>query len=145
MKKSYRIVALLLVFSLFILGMNQGEKPSVSKSKYWLRTGHVNVDKGTVIFLGNKLKLKGKWGKGSTRNSAENKYLSHAKTINKTIKFAKNCKGLGLNSIENDKTYPLDEYLKKQGDFKVGKKMEFMSLFLCIENNKIKRISIFQM
>lgn len=137
MKKSYRIIALMIVLSMFVAGAGI-QKRSVAKSKYWISAGSTMAGgKGNLIYLGKKLKIKGKWGKGSTLDAASDKAWSSGKSFNKTLKFGKNVKVVEME--DPMKVYSLDLYVSTY-NIKKGKKMQFIQGYVYIVNNKVKKI-----
>ena len=138
MKRSYRIIALLIVLSMFVAGAGVQKKSAAKSKKYWISAGSTMAGgKGNLIYLGKKLKIKGKWAKGSSLDAASDKAWSGGKRFNKTLKFAKNVKVVEIE--EATKIYSLSRYISKY-KVKKGKKIQFIQAYLYIVNNKIKKI-----
>ena len=109
---------------------------ALAKSKYWVSA--ISYEAGgtsSVKYEGKKIKLKGKWGKGKSMNSAMN---AGKKSFKKSIKLASNCKFIEVEMPQNH-VYSAKKYFKKIG-LKKGKKLSYIELDILIENNKVKKI-----
>ena len=136
MKHAIRLLLAMTLVTCLSLGLFR--PVAVAKSTYWLSclsAGPYVGGTGNIIYKGHKIKLTGKWGKGSTMDKASE---AAKKKLTKTFKVKSSCKVVEIE--EPVKIYQYDHYMDDV-NAKKGKKLSFIQAYVRISGGKITRIA----